>query len=679
MRAYMQAMTRALVLLCAIVGCNRPQLRSDHESANQQSPKAATYVVDRSIDPCVDFYAYACGPWLHEHPIPATYSRWSRFAALEDEDVARELAVVKAAVERPATPVERRVGAYYAACMDLPAIDARGLEPLAELLRRADVLASRSASAAAIAEALAFVHARGVRGLFELEVVPDPRDVRRTIAALDVGSLGMGSPEAYTRDDSEARDHRDRYREHVTRVLAMLGGDAAGDAERIIALETQLARALPSAAERRNDADQVHALALDELTRTAPAIAWSDYFRELGAGHVDRVDVLFLPYLRAVDAVLTSDRPAVRAYTRYQIARQFATVLPSALDSELFDFRGRISSGAREQTPRGQRCLDLLDRDLRDDVGRLFVAAYFPSSARARAAAIVAEIVEAFTRELRANTWLGGPARGAALAKLANMRFLIGTPARWRSYDDVDVRRDDPVGNAERAAAAATRFELAKLGKPTDRDEMFEPAQSEAGYGVKSEVSVGFSAGFLQPPVLDAHADDAVTLGGMGAVIGHEITHHFDDVGRKYDVDGNIAPWWSAEDSAHYEQRAACFVAEYEHFHIADGTPVDGRLTLGENLADNGGLRIAWDALGPGQRGASIEGFTPAQRFFLGWARLRCENVTPEAARAQVHSDPHAPGEARVNGVVRNMPAFASAFGCRAGTPMAPTERCSLW
>ena len=371
--------------------------------------------------------------------------------------------------------------------------------------------------------------------------------------------------------------------------------------------------------------------------------------------------------------------PGVRAYLRFHVARQLAPVLPSALRDAFFDFDGRIVRGARQMPPRWRRCLQLVDRDLGDDVGRLFVAKWFPAASQARAHQLVDRIVGSLRDELAASDWLGGTARDAALGKLANMRFQIGYSDHWKTYDALVIRRGDPVGNAVRASQLATARELAKLGHPPDRDAFFALPQQLDGFGTPSLVTVGFTAGFLQPPIFDSTADDAVNFGGFGGVIGHEITHHFDDEGRKFGIDGRLAPWWSADDVARYEARAACFVGEYGRFHIDDGTPVDGALTLGENLADNGGLQLAWQAAQPAMAGPPIDGFTPAQRFFLAWAQIRCENATPETARALVHGDPHSPGRWRVNGVVANLPAFAAAFACKAGAPMAPENRCRLW
>ncbi|HEX3764914.1 MAG TPA: M13 family metallopeptidase [Kofleriaceae bacterium] len=668
----------ALVALGIAVGCSRPAVAPVGEPPAELRFEIAA--IDPSADPCTSFYDYACGGWRRSHPIPPDRTRWSRYAELVAQDVDRERSLVEAAARAPASPAERRVGAYDAACLDQAAIDARGFAPLAGVLAAID----RDDAPAALDDAIAALHRQGIPGLFELYVVADPRDARRPIATLDIGALGLEDPDDYTRGDAASAAIRERYRAHVERVLGLIGDrDPAGDAARVVALETRLAQAVPGAADRRDPEHHIHVLPAGELAARAPALDWPRYLRARGAPELARfrgeIEVEFVPYLEAVGGALAGDRPAVRAYLRYHAARALAGVLPSALDAEVFEFAQRIVRGARAMPPRWQRCLALVDRDLGEDVGRMFVARWFPEPSRARARALVERVAAALRRDLGAADWLGPAARAAAIRKLDHMRFGIGYPERWKSYDALVVRADDPVGNALRAGELATARELAKLGQPVDRDEFFSLPQSLDGSGTNRLVAIQFTAGFLQPPVFDPRIDPPINFGGFGGVIGHEITHHFDDEGRKFDVDGNLASWWSDADVAAYQGRAACFVDEYARFQIEDGTPLDGRLTLGENLADNGGLRLAWDALQPSADGPRIDGVTPAQRFFLAWGQIRCENVTPEAARLQVHNDPHSPGRWRVDGVVRNLPEFAAAFGCPRGAAMAPAERCRLW
>ena len=665
------------VAVALALSCNATSQPAPPPSPSPSPPSTLRFdidAIDRHADPCHDFYDYACGGWRASHPIPADRTRWSRYAELEAQNLERERALVEATARAADSPAATRVGAYYAACLDTAAIDARGVAPIHDLLSAIDAIERPSD----LADVLAELHQRTTSVLFTLYVSANDRDVRHTIATIDTGDLGLGEPDDYTRADSAAL--RAKYRAHVERVLQLTGDrDPSADADRVVDLETRLASALPSAADRRNDESQIHPMAIAELASHTAGFDWPRYFTKLGVAKLDRVNVTFIGWLDAFGAAVGNrDLAGVRAYLRFHVARALASVLPHAIGDAFFELESRTLGGAREPPPRWKRCLALVDRDLGDDVGRLFVAKYFPEASRSRAQHMVKAIVGALRSDLATSTWLSQRTRDAALRKLDNMRFTIGYTDRWKNYDAVAARRDDPVGNSERAAEMTMARELAKLAHPTDRDEFFALPQQLDGFGTKSLVSVGFTAGFLQPPVFDDQIDDPINFGGFGGVIGHEITHHFDDEGRKHDVDGNLAPWWSPAEVAAYEARAQCFVDEYAGFKIDDGTPVDGRLTLGENIADNGGLRLAWNALQPAT-GPRIDGFTPAQRFFLAWGQIRCENTTSEAARSQVHDDPHSPGRWRVNGVVSNMPEFATAFACSATAAMAPATRCRVW
>jgi putative endopeptidase len=635
--------------------------------------------LDRKVDPCVDFYDFACGGWRATHPIPPDRSRWTRQAEMGARNAERERAIVeKAATAGPtASASERRVGTYYAACMDEAAIETLGQAPIRDFLAAIDAMATPADLAAVVAN----LHTRVRFVLFDVSVESDPHDSSRQGASIHSGALGLGDSEDYRRADDKSAQLRDKYRAHVASVLRLLGAaDAASDADRVLALETRLAGSLPPPAERRDAESHIHPMTLDELVARAPAFDWRIYFQKMGTPNPGRMNVPFPAWIEAMNAALaTGDLADVRAYLRYQVANGLKALLPRAIDEAFFDFQQRTRQGTQAEAPRTKRCIELVDRDLGDDVGRMFVAHYFPASSRDRVAAMVRAIAATFRAELGENDWLSPAAREAAVRKLDNHRFTVGYPAHWKDYDSLVVRRDDPASNAENARAMEVARELARLGHPTDRDEFSELAQEVDAFGTKSLVSTGFTAGFLQPPVFDPRADDAVTFGGLGGVVGHELTHHFDDEGRKYDVDGNVRPWWSPEDMARYEERARCIADEYSHFHIEDGTPVDGKLTLGENIADNGGVRLAWDTARPSTTGPRIDGFTPAQRFFLGWSQNRCENVTPEASRVLIRANPHAPGRFRVDGVVSNMPEFATAFACPAGAPMAPAARCRVW
>ncbi len=562
--------------------------------------------------------------------------------------------------------------------MDESRIDARGLEPLRALFSRIDAIRFSADAVNVLAE----LHAHGVKALFASYAEADLHDVGRMLLWLDEGALGLPSRDDYLRSGGVSAELRAHYRQHLARLLHLLGEpDAARAADQVFAFETALAQRGLSAVEERDDAAGYHLMTLGELRARFPAIDWPAYLSKLGAPATARLNVRVPGWLEAVDRLLgAGDFGPLRAYLRVHLVRTLRTSLPSAIERELFDFDQHTARGVREMAPRWKRCLALVDRDIGDDLGRIFVARYFPDASRARVIEMVERIRAAFCERLASVEWLGPEARQAAAKKLANQLFGFGMTKRPYIHARLQVDRTDAAGNAWRALGANAAQSLALLASPTDRERFFDShAQSVDGFGSQEMNATGFTAGILQPPFFDPTMDDAVNFGGFGGIIGHELTHHFDDEGRKYDASGNIRPWWSPADVEKFEARAKCFVDEYARFHTSDGTPLDGKLTLGENIADNGGLRLAYAALRPSNEGPKINGFTPAQRFFLAWGQIRCENVTPAAERRQALSSVHAPGRFRVDGVVSNIPEFARAFSCAPGTPMAPENQCRLW
>jgi putative endopeptidase len=638
--------------------------------------------VDPHIDPCTDFYDFACGGWRRTHPIPPDQTRWDRYSELEAVDLEHERSIVEDAARASAgaSPVERRIGVYYASCMDEHAIDARGLAPVRDVLARID--AARTTKDAA--DVVTDLHAHGIDALFDSYAEPDPHNARQTIAFLDIGSLGLPSPDDYTKTDPTAVTLRARYVEYLGRLFHLLGAtdaDAKVSAARLLAFETSLANNALSVVEARHLDAQDHPMTLGELGVRYAAIDWKNYFAAIGAPAADRVNVAQPAWLDAVNTALSSsDLGGARDYLRMIVVRAFATILPHAIDDEVFGFNERTVRGVHEAPARWKRCLGLIDRDIGDDVGAIFVKRYFKEDARAKMKAMIDALLASFRADLRSRTWLGADARAAAETKLSSVLVVIGASNRPRALDGLRVESGDPFGNAWRARALKVAEEMADVGKPTDREKFFNALPQEAdGFGSKPMNATGFTAGFLQPPVFDPRIDDAVNFGGLGSVIGHELSHRFDDEGRKFDSDGNLRSWWSPQDVARFEERAQCFIDEYSRFRTDDGTPLDGKLTLGENIADNGGIRLSYAALRPSETGPKIDGFTPAQRFFLAWGQIRCENVTPEAARRQAQTNPHAAGRWRVNGVVPNVPEFATAFACAAASPMTPAKRCEVW
>ena len=638
--------------------------------------------VNPHADPCADFYDFACGGWRATHPIPPDRTRWSRYAELQEVNMERERSIVEQATHAgpDATPAEKRIGALFAACMDEAAIDARGLAPLHDLLVRIDAARTQ----ASVMDVIAELQAHGVRPLFDPYVAPEPHEVRRSMLTLDRGFLGMPARGDYTSNDPRAVALRAAYREHLVRVFHDLGAgepDAGTDADRVVALETSLAKVALTPVEERDPDAQVHTSTMTEVGQRYPALALPALLAKIGAPPQERVNVAVPKWMDEVQTVVSSsDLAPLRAYLRALVARAFATVLPATLERERFEFEQRQARGAREMKPRWQRCLSLVDDNIGDDVGRMFLARHFSDEARTRVRGMVDRLLTAYRTDIQQSAWLGPDAKRAALAKLGNLLVVIGGSNRLRNLDPLTVQPDDLFGDVWRARAFEEQRELGLLSHPTDREEFFDTLPQDLdGFTAHEMLGVGFTAGFLQPPVFDERMDDAVNFGGLGGVIGHELTHELDDEGRKYDVDGNLRPWWSPEDISGYEARAQCFVDEYSRFHTEEGTALDGKLTLGENLADNGGLRLSYEALRPSDAGPKVDGFTPAQRFFLAWGQIRCENVTPETERRQALTDGHSAGRWRVNGVVSNLPEFAHAFSCPQGSPMAPGQRCRLW
>jgi len=687
----------SIVVLVSTAGasCHRSpparsfRLATPRDVATAAKPAPATGLrfdtgaVDRSVDPCNDFYDYACGAWRRSHPIPADRTSMSRYAELAELNARRERELVEAAARSPSAsdPAEQRVGAYYTACLDEASVDSRAPSALRGLLARIDAIGD----ADDVADVVAELHAHDVPVLFMLSAGTDLRDSDAMIGALEEGSLGLGSRgarEEYLRSDAAAVGLRQRYRQHVVDVLGLLGGaaTAGADADRVLAFETALARSALTAVQVRDTEARYHPMTLAEVARRFPGFRWVRYARARSIAPSQRLNVTAPAWLDAVGVALSAgELPGLRSYLRLRLAKTYAQLLGRRIEEAHFDFYQRQLRGAREIEPRWKRCLRLVDRDLGDDVGRMFVARYFSLESRARAQRMAEALVAAFRADLGATEWLGPAAREAALAKLSLVRIMLGQPDRWTSYEGLRIDRADALGNAWAARAAAIDRDMARLGRPTDRGEFAALAQTVDGFGQKQLNNAGFTAGLLQPPVFDPRMDDAVNFGAIGAVMGHELTHQLDDEGRKYDARGNLHEWWSPEDVARFRERARCFVEEYSGFRADDGTPVNGTLTLGENIADNGGLRLAWAAAGLAEGGATIDGFTPAQRFFLSWAQIRCENVTPEVAHRRAVSDEHAPGRWRVNGVVSNMAEFARAFSCRAGSPMVRQPACRVW
>ena len=650
--------------------------------AQQQSRPLDPANLDTTCSACQDFFTYANGGWVKRTEIPGDQAAWSSFHELQDANFRALKAVLEDAARTAATTRDadqRKLGTFYANCMDSAAVERAGLAPLADELGR--IAAVRSGKDAQ--QVLARLALHQVPAGFAFYSTPDARRSERTIAEISQSGLGLPDRDYYLKTDSSSVALREQYRIHVARMLQLSGDDsaaAARAADRVLALETVLAQASMSQEAQRDPEAVYHLTSLPDLGRQTPHLDWPLWFRELGVPAPAEINVSQPGFLAAVDSLLgTLPAEDWRHYLRWQLLNAAAPTLPSAFVNQNFQFNGTALQGIREQRPRWKRCLQLTDNLMGELLGQAYVRRHFSPEAKARALEMVRNIQAELRHRLGTLTWMGEETRARAYRKLDAMVNRIGYPDRWRSYAGLEVKREPLAASARRASAFEGRWDLGKIGKPTDRGQWNMSAPTvNASYNT-SRNAITFPAGILQPPFFDPGADDAVNYGGMGGVIGHEITHGFDDAGRKFDDRGNLSGWWDSTDNRAFAERAEVMVRQAGGYVAVDTLTVNGKLTLGENIADLGGVLIAYGAYRRSLAGkpepTPIDGLTGDQRFFLGWAQIWRGRFRPEFARMLVTVDPHAPNAFRANGPLANMPEFARAFGCKAGDPMVRDER----
>ncbi len=642
--------------------------------------------LDRAADPCTDFYQLACGGWLARNPIPGDQSMWGRFNELDDRNNAILQGILtKAATPSAArTPIEQKIGDFYATCMDEPAIEKLGLSPLDTDLARIDAMKSLRDLPGVIAA----LHRAGVPALFDVQAEQDFKDTTRVIAMIDQGGLGLPDRDYYVNDDTKSIELRDSYQKHVAAMLRLAGGReraSAQDSGAIAKFETALAQASLDVVTRRDPNALYHKMTVDELQALSPSFDWKAYFAALGTPPFGDLNVIAPDFVKQIE-MLAKNTPLAtwKTYLRWHTVRSQAAYLSSPFVKERFAFYGTTLTGAREQRPREKRCASLVDDQLGEALGQKYVEETFGTEGKQRMLTMVEGLVRALDRDIRELPWMSEATRTQALAKLAAIRNKIGYPDTWRDYSALSIVRGDHLGNVQRSQAFETRRQLAKIGQPVDRLEweMSPPTVNAYYHPLKNDIN--FPAGILQPPFFTREADEAINYGAIGAVIGHELTHGFDDQGRQFAADGTLKDWWTPDDGKEFERRAECFVQQYGDYAAVDELKLNGKLTLGENVADAGGLRIALMALQDLMRqmpGATLDGFTPEQRLFIGWGQMWCTNTRPELMRVLAQTDPHSPGKYRVNGVMVNTPEFARAFACQPTAPMvkAADKVCRVW
>jgi putative endopeptidase len=639
-----------------------------------------TQAMNRSVDPCVDFYQYACGSWVAQNPIPPDRARWARFTELADhnEKLLLDLVETAAASKASKSSIDQKLGDYFGSCMDTATIEQKGIAPVKPEIDRIQNLASQKDLAAEVAH----LHHAGIGVLFRFVAEADPKDSAHMIASIAQGGLSLPDRDYYLKTDAKSVETRQRFEQHVTKMFELYGETpdaAAARAHTVLELETELAKPALDRVSRRDPDKSIHIRSRSELAMLAPAFGWNEYFKEIGAPAFDKIDIEWPDYLKGLP--LNQPLDSWKAYFAYHVLRATAAQLPNAFEDEDFAFYNRYIGGAKEPRPRPNRCINLVDANLGDLLGQKYVQSAFGGVAKARITELVEALEEAMESDIRSLDWMTPETKAAAIRKLHAITNNVGYPKKWRDYGKVTIARDDFYGNTRRAAAAAFERRLMRIGKPTDKSEWNMTTPTVNAFYSPDFNSINFPAGILQPPFFDPNRDPAANFGAIGAVIGHEMTHGFDDEGRKFDAAGNLRDWWTPKDAQEFEKRAACIADEYSSFTAVDDVKVNGKLTLGENTADNGGVRIALQALEDTLQGKqdTIDGLTPEQRFFVAYGQIWCENSTPEATRLQAQTNPHSPGHYRVTGVIRNMPEFQKAFSCKATDPMVSENACRVW
>jgi endothelin-converting enzyme/putative endopeptidase len=648
------------------------------------SPSLDLNSLDRSADPCTDFYKFSCGGWEKNNPIPADQASWSVYAKLANDNQQFLWGILEddaKAMNR--TPVQQKVGDYFSACMNTSAIDALGDKPVLPELAKVDALKTRSEILSALAQ---LHHEYAGSFFFGAGTGQDAIDSSLMIVELQAGGLGLPDRDYYTKTDEKSVKIRDQYLAYIQQLVILTGEtteQAKADADATLRIETALAKASLTRVERRDPHKTYHMLTVEELSKLAPSIDWPLYFKVQGASGVVKLNVSQPEFIKAVETELTTeDVAALRGYLRFHLLTAMSPYLAHPFEQANFDFFSKTLRGVPAMPPRWKTCTRAVDRSLGEALGQEFVRRTFSADTKAKTQRMTEQIEAAMQHEIEGLDWMSQPTKAEALRKLHAIRNKIGYPEKWRDYSILEVKPDDYLGNVMRSYHFENTRRWHKLGQPVDRDEWGMTPPTVNAYFNPQMNDINFPAGVLQPPLYDPKEDDAPNYGNTGATIGHELTHAFDDEGRQFDAQGNLRDWWTPEDAKGFEERINCDRDQYAGYVIVDDIHINSKLTSGEDVADLGGTLlayIAWKKQTEGQTLTPADGFTSDQRFFVGMAQWACENQRPENLRVSAVTNPHSPGFARINGVVSNLPEFQEAFKCKAGQPMVHTPSCHVW
>ena len=649
--------------------------------------------IDKSVDPCVDFYQYACGNWNKNHPIPSDQVRWGRFNELADYNNYSLYQELLAAAEHPTSPLQKQYGSYFAACMDTDTVDKLGAKPLQPQLEAIAALKSIKDLPTYNAQQ----DRRGGGAFFYIGIQQDQKDSTQQIAGTGQGGLTLPDRDYYLNTTPRYKKIREQYMDHMQKMFILIGDTPAQallESSNVMWIETELARGSMDRVEMRDPAKRYHIMTIEEVEKLSPDFNWSIYLKDIDLP-AQTLNVSSPQYVTTVEYELSHGTlSAIKSYLRWHVVHNAAPLLAKPFETENFEFFNKTLNGQKEEQPRWKRCTRMTDVALGEAVGQDWVRQNFPPSAKGNMEKLVHALETAMADDLKTLPWMSDDTKVEAKKKLDAITDKIGYPDHWKDYSPVEVKRDDLLGNVNRAGAFERKRNLAKFGKPVDPSEWSMTPPTVNAYYNPPQNNINFPAGILQPPFYDNNYDAAVNFGGIGVVIGHEMTHGFDDQGSKYDLHGNVRQWWTDEDRKKFEARTECTAKEYDGFEVAPGQNLNGHLTLGENTADNGGIRIAYQALmqilntptSPNERTEPLtangtrDGYTPAQRFFITFGQIWCQNQTEQSARVLAKTDPHSSGEWRVKGTVQNFDEFGKAFGCKVGQPMMPSSGgCRVW